>query len=132
MDLLKELPGTMRKPELSLESVEHDAILKEYNTIIKEAPDFIYAYYNRAEIYILEKDYRAAITDYTKAINLEPASRRLTSIGESPACQLAKHAMGWMTCVRRANWESYSRIASSSGCSNGRFRGNILKRFKTV
>ncbi|MDI9603772.1 MAG: tetratricopeptide repeat protein [Bacteroidota bacterium] len=72
LDILKELPGTMRKPELSLESVEHDAILKEYNAIIKDAPNFIYAYYNRAEIYILEKDYRAAITDYTKAINLEP------------------------------------------------------------
>jgi len=72
LDILKELPGTMRRPELSLESVEYDAILKEYNAIIEDAPNFIYAYYNRAEIYILEKDYRAAITDYTKAINLEP------------------------------------------------------------
>jgi tetratricopeptide (TPR) repeat protein len=32
----------------------------------------MYAYYNRAEIYNIEKDYRAAIADYTKAIELEP------------------------------------------------------------
>ena len=72
LDRLKELPGTTRRPELSLESIEYDAILKEYDAIIEVAPDFFFTYYNRAEIYILEKDYRAAIADYTKAINLEP------------------------------------------------------------
>lgn len=70
--VMKELPGTTRRTELSLEALEYDAILKEYDAVIRTAPDFIFAYYNRAEIFLIEKDYRAAIADYTKAINLEP------------------------------------------------------------
>ncbi|HBF96085.1 MAG TPA: hypothetical protein DDW66_07340, partial [Porphyromonadaceae bacterium] len=34
--------------------------------------NFIFAYYNMAEIYSLEKDYRAAIDSYTKALKIEP------------------------------------------------------------
>lgn len=67
-----DLPGATRRTELSLEAIEYDAILKEYDTVIQTAPEFIFAYYNRAEIFIIEKDYRAAIVDYTKAISLEP------------------------------------------------------------
>ncbi len=72
LSILNDLPGITRRSELSLESIEYDAILKEYDAVIRIAPDFIFAYYNRAEIFIIEKDYRAAIADYTKAINLEP------------------------------------------------------------
>ena len=59
-------------PEISTRSIDYDEILKEYESIIRLNPDFIYAWYNRAEIFILEKDYRAAISDYTRAIELEP------------------------------------------------------------
>lgn len=72
LSALTDLPGATRRTELSLEKIEYDAILREYNTVIRIAPDFIFAYYNRAEIFIIEKDYRAAIVDYTKAISLEP------------------------------------------------------------
>ena len=60
------------KTAISIKSIQYDAILKEYEQILRINPDFIYAYYNRAEIYVLESDYRAAIVDYTKAVELEP------------------------------------------------------------
>ena len=69
---LTNIRGKIKLPEISIKSIEYEEILKEYEEIIRLNPDFIYAYYNRAEIFSLEKDYRAAIADYTKAIELEP------------------------------------------------------------
>ena len=66
------LSSKPRLPEISTRSIEYEEILKEYEKIITLNPSFIYAYYNRAEIFELEKDYRAAIGDYSKAIELEP------------------------------------------------------------
>ena len=40
--------------------------------MINLAPDFVYAYYNRANVSAMLKDYRAAIIDYDKAIELNP------------------------------------------------------------
>lgn len=59
-------------PEVSKRKIEYDAILKDYEKILSLNPDFYYAYYNRAEIYSIEKDYRAAINDYSEAIKREP------------------------------------------------------------
>jgi tetratricopeptide (TPR) repeat protein len=64
--------GKPRLPEISTKSIEYEEILREYEKILRLNPGFMYAYYNRAEIYNIEKDYRAAIADYTKAIELEP------------------------------------------------------------
>lgn len=36
------------------------------------APDFVYAYYNRANILTIMKDYRGAIADYNKVLEIEP------------------------------------------------------------
>ena len=47
-------------------------ILKDYERVINLDPQFIYAYYNRAEVLSIQKDYRGAISDYTEAINIEP------------------------------------------------------------
>jgi len=69
---LSNIPGKLKLPEISTKTIEYEEILKEYEEIIRLNPEFIYAYYNRAEIFSLEKDYRAAIADYTKAIELEP------------------------------------------------------------
>jgi len=68
---LSNIAGKPRLPEISTRSIDYDEILKEYEKIIRINPDFIYAYYNRAEIFSLEKDYRAAIADYSRAIELE-------------------------------------------------------------
>lgn len=59
-------------PEVSKQKIEYDAILKDYERIIEKSPDFYFAYYNRAEIFSIEKDFRAAINDYTEAIKREP------------------------------------------------------------
>lgn len=74
IDRLKELPQIARPkvPEVSTKSFRYDAILKDYETILRLDPNFIFAYYNMAEIYSLEKDYRAAIDSYTQAIKIEP------------------------------------------------------------
>lgn len=60
------------RADFSIKSIKYDSVLKEYNNIIELNPKFFYAYYNRAEIYFLEKDFRGAIVEYTKAIELEP------------------------------------------------------------
>jgi Tfp pilus assembly protein PilF len=66
------MAGKTKLPEISTKSIEYEAILREYEEIIRLNPDFMFTYYNRAEIFSLEKDYRAAIADYTKVIELEP------------------------------------------------------------
>ena len=59
-------------PEVSKKTLEYDVILKDYERVLNLDPKFIYAYFNRAEILNIQKDYRGAISDYTEAINLEP------------------------------------------------------------
>lgn len=59
-------------PEVSKKTLEYDVILKDYERVINLDPQFIYAYYNRAEVLSIQKDYRGAISDYTEAINIEP------------------------------------------------------------
>ena len=73
-DRLKDLPQIAKTkiPEVSTKSFKYDTILKDYETILRIDPNFIFAYYNMAEIYSLEKDYRAAIDSYSKAIKIEP------------------------------------------------------------
>ena len=46
--------------------------MKDYERVINLNPDFIFAYYNRAEILSIQKDYRGAISDYSEAIKLSP------------------------------------------------------------
>lgn len=69
---LNDITGKPKLPEISVRSVHYDEILRDYEEILRIDPNFIYAYYNRAEIFTIEKDYRAAIADYTKAIEIEP------------------------------------------------------------
>ena len=52
--------------------MEYDIILKDYERALNLDPDFIFAYYNRAEILSIQKDYRGAISDYSEAIQREP------------------------------------------------------------
>lgn len=59
-------------PEVSTRSFKNDDILKLYEEVLKTDPDFAFAHYNMAEIYSIEKDYRAAIDSYSKALKIEP------------------------------------------------------------
>lgn len=40
--------------------------------MIEDSPRFIYAYYNRGNLRCSQQDYRGAIADYTRAIELRP------------------------------------------------------------
>ena len=65
-------PSKIKLPEVSVRSFRNDEILKLYEQVLRLDPDFIFAHYNMAEIFSNEKDYRAAIDSYSKAIKIEP------------------------------------------------------------
>ena len=50
----------------------YDQIIRDYSKVIELNPDFVYAYFNRANLRCTQKDFRAAITDYNEAINRNP------------------------------------------------------------
>lgn len=64
--------ATISLPEMPIRKMEYDAVLKDYEMAIKLDSSFSFAYYNRAEIYSLEKNYKAAIEDYNRAIKEQP------------------------------------------------------------
>lgn len=47
-------------------------ILSDYEMVLKLDPDFVYAYFNRANIRCMQNDYRMALVDYTEAIERNP------------------------------------------------------------
>lgn len=49
-----------------------DLILQDYDQLIRLNPDFTFAYYNKANIYCIQKDFQSAIKNYTKVIALDP------------------------------------------------------------
>lgn len=48
---------------------EFDQIMRDYAKVIELNPDFVYAYFNRANILCAQRDFRAALVDYNEAIN---------------------------------------------------------------
>ncbi|MBQ7824135.1 MAG: tetratricopeptide repeat protein, partial [Bacteroidaceae bacterium] len=53
-------------------SIEYDLIVRDYDKVISLDPGFVYAYYNRANVYSVQKNYKAALADYNEAIKLAP------------------------------------------------------------
>ncbi|GAB6012670.1 tetratricopeptide repeat protein [Viscerimonas tarda] len=51
---------------------EYELIVNNYNKALELNPDFVYAYYNRAEIRSMQRDFRAAVLDYNEVIRREP------------------------------------------------------------
>lgn len=51
---------------------DYAMVCRDLDEVIRLAPDFVYAYYNRANVLAVMKDYRGAIVDYNKAIELDP------------------------------------------------------------
>ena len=64
------VPGDNKRKEIT--AVDYEVVRKDLDKVINLAPDFVYAYYNRANVSAMLKDYRAAIVDYDKAIELNP------------------------------------------------------------
>ena len=51
---------------------EHEHISRDYDLALKQNPNFVYAYYNIANLRCEQRDFRAAITYYDEAIKREP------------------------------------------------------------
>lgn len=54
------------------QAYEHEQIARDYVLVLKQNPNFVYAYYNIANLRCAQKDFRAAITYYSEAIAREP------------------------------------------------------------
>lgn len=52
--------------------MDYGVVMSDYESVIKLAPTFIYAWFNRGNIRCLQRDYRNALLDYTKAIEINP------------------------------------------------------------
>ncbi len=50
-------------------SYQYELAIRDYDSVIQLNPEFIYAYFNKGNIYCARKDFRSAIQEYTKAIN---------------------------------------------------------------
>ncbi len=52
--------------------IDYEMVLRDYDKVIELAPQFVYAYYNRANVRCAQKDFKAALADYNEAIRLRP------------------------------------------------------------
>jgi Tetratricopeptide repeat. len=57
---------------LNFKKLEFELVLRDYDKVIELDPNFIYAYFNRANVYCMQKDYAAALVDLNKAIEINP------------------------------------------------------------
>ena len=60
------------KIEETRRTFEYEQIIRDYDRITQLNPDFVYAYYNRANIRCFLKDFRSALVDYNEAITRNP------------------------------------------------------------
>jgi tetratricopeptide (TPR) repeat protein len=61
-----------KNPAGDIRAFEHELILRDYDKVIRLNPGFIYAYFNRGNLFCAQRDYRAAILDYSEAILRDP------------------------------------------------------------
>ena len=59
-------PPALKNPDSRTHNYEQ--VLRDYNTVIQQDPSFAFAYFNRANLRCLQRDYNAAILDYNEAI----------------------------------------------------------------
>lgn len=53
-------------------NMTHEMIVRDYDLVLQQNPDFVYAYFNRGNLRCAQRDYRAAILDYNQAIERDP------------------------------------------------------------
>lgn len=53
-------------------AVEYEMVLRDYDKVIELDPQSVYAYFNRANVRCVQKDYRAALVDFNEAIRIDP------------------------------------------------------------
>lgn len=73
MEYTDELTG--KKVSLKMNSIAKvnlQTIIRDYDKTIELQPDFSFAYYNKANVMITQKDYKSALALYSKAIEIDP------------------------------------------------------------
>lgn len=70
--VIKDDQKTVVDAPVQNRAIEYDLIVRDYNKVISLDPGFVYAYYNRANVYSVQKNYKAALADYDEAIKLAP------------------------------------------------------------
>ena len=60
------------RDKIGIKALDYEGVRHDLDMVIKLAPDFAPAYYNRASLEVLLKDYRAAIADYDRCIEIDP------------------------------------------------------------
>ena len=56
---------------IAVKNADYELVKNDLDQVIKLAPDFAYAYYNRANLFAMLGDYHAAIVDYNKVLELD-------------------------------------------------------------
>lgn len=51
---------------------QSELILRDYDQVIKLTPNFAFVYFNRGNLFALQKDFKSAIANYSDAIRFEP------------------------------------------------------------
>ena len=64
--------GIQEAPKQDIRPLDYDLVRRDLTKVIELAPDFVYAYYNRAYLLSTLKDYRGALADYDMAIRIDP------------------------------------------------------------
>lgn len=54
-----------------MESADFEIMLRDYDYVIHQQPDFSFAYYNKANMLCIQQDFKAAISYYTQAIQAD-------------------------------------------------------------
>ena len=67
-----EVEVKMPDGDMQVHAYDYNRIKEDLDEVIRLAPDFVHAYYNRGNILTAMKDYRAALADYSKAIEIDP------------------------------------------------------------
>ena len=52
-------------------NMDYDIMLRDYDQVIRQQPDFTFAFYNKANILCAQHEYKDAIDNYTHAIQLD-------------------------------------------------------------
>lgn len=65
---LLEYKRAMGEP---IEGADFELMLRDYDYVINHLPDFSFAYYNKANMLCIQQDFKAAISYYTQAIQVD-------------------------------------------------------------
>ena len=67
----KEVVAGTINEGVNTRKLEFEMAMRDYNKVLELDPGFVYAYFNRANIHCVQKDYQSALYDLDKAIELD-------------------------------------------------------------